>query len=614
MADSTTHLVEYFEEAEEASQSSRDEAERAWDYYDGNQLTSAELAALAKRNQPPVIENLVRPKIDGLCGLERQTRTDPMAYPRTLKDSESAQVATDALRYVADDQRFDIKRSHAFKDTLLKGFGGVEIGAEQVRGAIDPVITQLPWDRLFFDPHSALDDFSDASYIGFVTWMDRSKAKGRWRDAANEIEAAFSNGEGAHGDTFDDKPKQISWFNKSRDRVRVITIYHLEEGVWQRSVFTKNVMLEETAPSPYLDTDGEPECAIILMSAFIDRENDRYGLVRDLYTLQDEVNKRRSKYLHLVNSRQIRVDPNHARDKELIRKEAARPDAVFVAENGEFEILNNGDMAAGQFTLLAQAQDAVKGMGPNAHMQGKEGSSQSGRAILAMQQAGMTEMAPLLDGLRDFNIRCYRSIWARVRQFWNAERWVRITDDDKAARFVGVNTTKGAVAVQKIKKAFDDGQIDEPTARQYVEQITQDPTMREPANVLAELDVDIQIEEVQSTPTLQAEEYEKLINAVSSGMVQLPPEVLIRAGSFRDKQKLLDLVEEQKKQQQQAQEQQGQMAAQAQEVAMKTAMADLELKQAQALLAQAKAESEQASVVIDQQKLQLDAYEAGARV
>ena len=33
--------------------------------------------------QPIVIENLIQPKIDYLCGLERQTRTDPKALPRT---------------------------------------------------------------------------------------------------------------------------------------------------------------------------------------------------------------------------------------------------------------------------------------------------------------------------------------------------------------------------------------------------------------------------------------------------------------------------------------------------------------------------------------------------
>lgn len=612
MANADSRFVRMFEASEEASQESRAESEKARDYYDGNQLTADEIAALQRRKQPPVVENMVKPKIDGLCGLERQTRTDPVCYPRTLKDDEAAQVATDVLRYVADDQKLDTKRSKVFEHMLCEGFGGVEVGARERRGVIDPTIELIGWDRLFFDPHSCQPDFSDANYLGYITWMDLDKAKERWPGKENILAEAMARGTSDIYNTYDDKPRWSYWSDSSRNRVRIVTMYH-KAKVWERVVFTLSGDLEESAPSVYIDEDGQPECPLILQSAYVDRENDRYGIVRDMFTIQDEVNKRRSKFLHLVNTRQVRVSRAFEGDQERIRREAARPDAVFVADADEMEIVGTGDLSSGHFALLEEAKNALRGIGPNAHMQGKQGEGQSGRAILAMQQAGMTEMAPLLDALRDFNIRVFRAIWNRVRQFWQAERWVRITDDENSVRFAGVNVPKAALAMQKIKQAVDEGKLDPQTAQQYAYQVQSDPMMAQPANVLADLDVDIQIDEVQNTPTLHAEQFEQLVNLASSGMMQIPPELIIRASNLRDKQKLLDILKEQE----QGAAQAGQMQQEAAQRAMAADVAEKEAsaanKAADAEYKQAKAQETLASIPRDDAALQIDALEAGIR-
>lgn len=286
---------------------------------------------------------------------------------------------------------------------------------------------------------------------------------------------------------------------------------------------------------------------------------------------------------------------------------------MFAYDQGEFEILNTGDLSSGHFALLQEAKDALSGIGPNAHMQGKQEGTQSGRAILAMQQAGMTEMAPLLDALRDFNIRVFRAIWNRVRQFWQAERWVRITDDEQAVRFAGVNVPKAALAMQKIKQAMEEGKLDQATAQQYAMQVQQDPMMMQPANVLSDLDVDIQIDEVQNTPTLHAEQFEQLVNLASSGMMQIPPEIIIRASNLRDKQKLLDVLEEQS----QGAAQAGQAQQEIQQRAMAAEVGEKEAsamnKAADAEYKKAKAAREAAAIEHDAAEVQIDAFEAGVR-
>lgn len=554
-SDNLSRYVRQFEEALQASVNGREEAEKARDYFDGNQFTAAEIKELRKRKQPVTPENLIKPKIEGLCGLERQGRVDPRAFPRVPSKENDANAVTDALRYVEDDQDLDLKKSRVFENMMIEGEGAVEVAVRQLRnGVIDPYVVRIAPDRLYGDPHSSEADRSDAGFVGYITWMDYDRALKKWPDKEEVLKATANRGTSSTFDTFDDKPKWASWYDSRRKRIRVNTHYHLDAGVWNKCVFTLAGELEESKPSVFLDDEGNPENPLIMQAAYVDRENDRYGIVRDMIPLQDEVNKRRSKFLHMVNNSKLRISPGVG-DKETIRREYAKPDAVIVGEQGEVEELGNFAKENGQFQLLQDTRATLKGnVGPNAYLQGKAGESQSGRAVLAQQQAGMTEMTPLLDNLRHFTLRMYRQIWNRIRQYWTAERWIRVTDDENNVRFVGLNTPPelseqdvqaGAV---KIQMALQAGQIDQPTAQAYLRQLQQKAQI---GNHLAELDVDIEIDEVNETPTLQAEQFQDLMQLVGTGVfgIPVPPEVaelIIAASNFRDKQKLIDIVEKMK--------------------------------------------------------------------
>jgi hypothetical protein len=227
---------------------------------------------------------------------------------------------------------------------------------------------------------------------------------------------------------------------------------------------------------------------------------------------------------------------------------------VLLGEQGEVESLDTISKDQGQFQLLMDARASLKGnVGPNAYLQGKAGESQSGRAVLAQQQAGMTEMTPLLDSLRHFTLRMYRQVWNRIRQYWTAERWIRVTDNEKNVRFVGLNITQGHVAMQKIGEAEKEGQIPPEVAQQYRMQAQMDPQMQQPANAIAELDVDIEIDEVNESPTLQAEQFEQLATLIGQSpmLMQNPDaiELVVMASNLRDKDKLVEIIERMKESQ-----------------------------------------------------------------
>lgn len=524
-----------FLESYDASIDMRAEGEQARDYYDGKQWTAAEIDTLRKRKQPVITDNRIKDKVEYLLGLERRTRTDPKAYPRNPNDEESAEAATDALRYLEETSQFDQIRSDCFENMLIEGYGACEVIYDSDVQEIK--VKRIRWDRLYFDPRSQERDFRDATYIGIVTWMDENRAKSRWPEKAEMFSGMFSEAtKTSGGDTYDDKPRM--WIDGKRRRVQIMEHYWWS-GQWKRGVYCQGGWLEEPTDSPYKDEYGRPECPIILQAAYRDRDGDCYGIVRRYKDLQDEINKRRSKSLHLLSSRQIVAEKGAVDDIAKARVEVSRPDGyVEVTPGMRFELAPTSDLAAGQFNLLADAINALAATGPNAALQGNSGSL-SGRAKQLDQEGGAIQIGALFDQLRYFQYRVYRSMWNRIRQFWTDETWIRVRDDEGAMKFVGLNTpiTAGEQAVEQIR-----GQVPPEELMAMVQNIAADPMAQIPVakkNAVAEMDVDIIIEEAPDTITIQQEQFQQLVNLASAGVV-MPPEVYIEASSLRNKRALID--------------------------------------------------------------------------
>jgi hypothetical protein len=81
-------------------------------------------------------------------------------------------------------------------------------------------------------------------------------------------------------------------------------------------------------------------------------------------------------------------------------------------------------------------------------------------------------------------------------------------------------------------------------------------------NDISDLDVDITIEEGIDIPSLQAEEFQSLVQLASVQPGLIPGDVLIAASGLRDKDMILERMKAHQQQQQQAQQQAGQIAAQ----------------------------------------------------
>lgn len=531
--DRLTMLQEQFIDYSDATLSARTESELHRAYYDGDQWTSEEEATFKARKQPIVTDNRIKDKIEHLMGLERRTRSDPKAYPRNPTDEQAAEAATDALRYIADENEFQQIRSKVAENMLVEGLGACEVVVE--RGPRQPkvVIRRIRWDRFYYDPFSMEADFSDAQYLGVVTWMDIARAKRRWKAKADDIGDLMQTS--SNTETHDDRPR---WIDTKRKRVQVFETYYREGDDWYRVVWAKGVELEPAKPSIYRTPEGVTECCIIAQSLYVGQDGDRYGIVRRYKTLQDEINHRRSRALHILNNRQVIAERGAVEDVNKARQEAAKSDGYIEVTPGmRWEFAETSDMAAGQVALLNDAMQSMAVTGPNAALQGVSGNI-SGRAKQLDQEGGAIQLGVFFDAIRYFQRRVMRACWSRVQQFWTEETWIRVRDNEGKLQFVSLNQpmTQGELMADQLGRQ----QIPPEQKAAMIEQLAMDPASRMPAvkNNVAELDVDIIIDESPDTITLQQEQFAELVNLASAG-VTFPPEVYIEASSLRNKDKLL---------------------------------------------------------------------------
>jgi hypothetical protein len=394
----------------------------------------------------------------------------------------------------------------------VDGLGGIELDlAFGDHGDPDIDLHLVYPDTFFYDPRSYDDGFTDARFLGISKWIDVEQAKELVPEKKDEIGGLSESGSDLT--TYSDR--EIVWVNTTSKKLRMVDHWYIHEGHWCWALYVGNTVLME-GHSPYIDERGKSFSKFIMFSASVDHDGDRYGFVRNFKGPQDEINHRRSKALHILNSRRLIMDKGAVDDVEKARIEWARPDGLIEKNPGK-EVAPDNQTAdfAGQLQMLQEAKTEIENFGPNPALigQGIEGSS--GRAISLLQQAGIAELGPYILAYRTWKMRVYRGIWNVVQRHWQAERWIRVTDDEGVAQFVQINGL-----------ATD----------QYGQ-----PAM---SNYLGSLDVDIIIDEGPDNINMMADAYDTLLALVRGGQA-IPPSVLIELAPLQNsvKQKLLKQME-----------------------------------------------------------------------
>lgn len=518
----------WFQHSQDATEQARRLSEQDRDYRDHKQWSSEELRKLKARNQPPIVINRIARKVDTIVGIQERSQTDPKAQPRTPNDEQAAEIATDSIRFVCDETRFKNIKRDVLENFVVEGSAGAEVTVEQKRGLFNVVIEHIRWEEGFVDPFSRKKDYSDARYKGRAKWMHLDDVGALWGPQALEIARGALSSSAMVSGSFEDRPQKFAiWTDQRGQRVVVVDMYYRHGDGWNRAVFCSGGDLIPDGPSPYLDEDGKPTCCMEFGSVYVNRENERYGLVRGMIGPQDEINYRRSKWLHIISNRQTFANKGAGIDVDQVKYELARPDGHIEPMAGEFMkdfgVIPTTDMVTGQVELLQHAQNEIDLLGPNNSLQGRGSDEQSGKAWLAQQQAGMAELAMLYATFDDWCLRIYRQVWQRIRQYWDAPRYVRVTDNENAYRYIFVN---------------------EPVVDQMGNPVI-DPRTGQPAmkNRPAEMDVDIIIESSPDVTNSMQETLHMLMEMKKMGD-PIPMEVMFQFINVPNKRQVMDLLKQ----------------------------------------------------------------------
>jgi hypothetical protein len=542
-----------------------DEQQAARRFVHGSQWTAEQVKQLNARRQPVVWSNRTKRKINGIVGTLQRLRQDPKAYARTPKHEQGAELATAALNYALERTQWERKDPQCAEMCSIDGIGGVEFNIEQGdKGDTEIGIDVVYVDGFFYDPRSIQDDFSDARYLGVGKWLDLEAAVELFPDHEKELENSVGSGEELSSDSDRDHEQWFQSDGETGQRVRLVECWYKHKGKWCWSVFTGDYVLDE-GESPFIDEDKQSQHKYEMFSAYVDQDGDRYGFVRDLKPLNQEINMRRSKALYTMLSRRIITPQGAFDDIEVARREAARADGVVVYNpqgdlRPEFDDAARTAETSAQFQFLEGVTTEFESFGPNIAVTGEGLENSSGRAIHLLQQAGLADLGPFIQSYRGWKIRTYRKMWNALQHHWEGERWIRVTDDDDISQFIQVNGVD-------------------------VDPMTGQPTL---VNAIGSLDVDIILDEGPDHVNAMADAYDTLTVLAGKGG-EVPTDILIELAPLPVslKKKLLErLNPEPGPEQQQRQQVEMQMGVET----VKEKAASAQLKQAQAMKAAAEAQ------------------------
>lgn len=460
------------------------------DFYDGLQWDEADAAVLRDRGQMPLVYNEVAPLVDWLIGTERRTRVDWSVLPRAEDDVEAADIKTKVMKYVSDVNRVQFARSRAFADAVKGGVGWVDDGARD-----DPTQDVLyskyeDWRNVLWDSSSYELDLSDARYLFRWRWVDEDVALMMFPDRKHVIRQAVEDVD-ANGEDQDDvwfmgeklEPTgrlhgsgSASMLDTQRRRVKLYECQYrkpasvkvVDDGP-MRGAFVSE---QDTAMAAALEANGSKVVERVMMrvhfAVFTEaamlsaapsfyrhnrftltpfwcyrRSRDRlpYGAVRRVRDIQQDLNKRASKALFMLNTNQIIADDGAVEDMNVARDEVDRPDGNIVKKAGkEFTIRRDTDAATGQIQMMTLAAQSIqKTGGVNNENLGRQTNAQSGAAIEARQNQGAVGTTEPFDNARYATQVQGEKQLSLTEQFYTEEKVIRLTGAKGAIEWVKVN-------------------------------------------------------------------------------------------------------------------------------------------------------------------------------
>lgn len=460
-------------------------------YYRGDQWDAADIAALDAEGRPALTINTILPTVNTVLGEQSTRRADIQFKPRRGGDAEVAHTLNRLYMQIADNNKLDWVEQQVFSDGLIldgRGYFDVRMDfSDHVEGEIrisakDP-LDILPdpdakdadpktWSEVFETKWMTLDEIEElygkkkAGTLQFIAENGNSYG----RDSIEYEETRFGDvdstndylGAGIPGDDEYRTVKALRVIERQHKRITRIDCFVDPNTGDQRevpeawndrkakkfakeyglSIITKTkrkVRWTVTCDKVVLFDDWSPynDFTIVPYFAFF-RRGRPFGMVRNLLSPQEQLNKIASQELHIVNTTANSgwmVESGSLVGMTVDDLEEHGAETGLVVEyargtNPPLKIQPN-QIPTGLDRISQKAALNIKAIsGINDSMLGTDSAEVSGVAIQAKQNRGAIMIQVPLDNLRKTRQYLAEKVLNLIQTFYTEERIIQVTNED----------------------------------------------------------------------------------------------------------------------------------------------------------------------------------------
>ena len=458
-------------------------------YYRGNQWDPADLSTLDDQGRPALTINTILPTINAVLGEQTTRRMDVSFKPRGRGQQEIADVLTKLFMQIADNNKMDWIESQVFSDGLIQDRGWFDVRIDfddHIQGEVrvtpkDPLDVLIDPDAKEYDPKSWNEVFE-------TRWMTLDEIEEQYgRSKADKLRITVEQGsvlgsdsveyeEARYGDTsasveYNQGNTSNPEENRALRSIRVVErqYYRLKEcmfyvdsvtgdmrevpynwGKRKREQFADQFSLEiltkhvrkvrwtTTADLIVLHDEWSPYDSFTLVPYFpYWRRGRPFGMVRNLISPQEQLNKISSQELHIVNTTAnsgwiVETGSLNGMTADDLEEHGAETGLVLEFNRGSnppAKIPPN-QIPAGLDRISQKAALNIKQIsGISDAMLGTDSPEVSGVAIQAKQNRGAMMIQVPLDNLTKTRQYLAEKILNLVQAYYTEERLIQITDE-----------------------------------------------------------------------------------------------------------------------------------------------------------------------------------------
>ena len=466
-------------------------AKRCDAFYRGAQWDAADVATLDDQGRPALTINTILPTINAVLGEQSTRRADIKFKPRGNGQEQIANVLTQVYMQISDNNKLDWVESQVFSDGIIQDRGWFDVRidfSDHIQGEIR-VTAKDPLDILI-DPDAKDYDPKTWNEIYETKWMSIDEIEEAYgQDKADRLRIVadsgstlgkdsmeFEHDDNTYGDSDDGYlGQEYSSDPENARTLRAIRVierqqYRLKDcqiyvdpvagderpipnnwsekkkkefaekyGLIMATKKQRKVRWTVTADVVVLFDDWSPYDTFTLVPYFpYWRRGRPFGMVRNLLSPQEQLNKISSQELHIVNTTAnsgwiVEGGSLAGMTADDLEEHGAETGLVLEFNRGSTppQKIQPNQIPTGLDRIAAKAAGNIKAIsGISDAMLGTDSPEVSGVAIQAKQSRGVMQIQVPLDNLQKSRLYLAHKVLQLIQSFYTEERLMQITDEE----------------------------------------------------------------------------------------------------------------------------------------------------------------------------------------